>query len=167
MLNRFIDSSLSLSYTPDSDTPVALYQKSVLATAAYLMNQEDKDALIQILDKYLEWRLKAIENKVKIEKKIDIDFDSFAAFFYGGSLHLAENGKISGTFFSRNETTHELVLTFDDLVSRENEYIDHKPESVYIEYENILEFKKLLSDQKIDEVIEEIKKQNEVDSLFN
>lgn len=79
LLSQFIDTSLTFSYAPDSET-IGMYQKSTLATSAHLMQKDDRDTLVQIVDKYLEWRETAIANEVEIEKKIEIDFDSFSGF---------------------------------------------------------------------------------------
>ena len=166
LLSQFIDTSLSFTYVPDSEQ-VGMYQKSALATSAHIMTLDDRDTLIKIVDKYLEWRQTAIENEVKIEKKIEIDFNSFSGFMYGGDLYISENGEMYGTLFSRSEKKHELVLTFEELVSTSNEYITHKPDRLYIEYEDVLNLKKLISDENIEKVIEEINKQKEVDNLFN
>tara|TARA_B100000427_G_C15365169_1_gene531731 strand:+ start:229 stop:795 length:567 start_codon:yes stop_codon:yes gene_type:complete len=166
LLGRFIDTSFSFSYMPDTER-LGMYQKSALATSIHVMTLDNRDTLIKIVDKYLEWRETAIENEVKIQKKIEIDFNSIAAFMYGGELYLSENGKMYGTLFSRSEKKHELVLTFEELVSTSNEYITHKPDILYIKYEDVLNLKKLISDENIEKVIEEINKQKDVDNLFN
>ena len=163
---QFLDSSLKLSYDQDTES-IGLYTKDILATTVYYFKKDEKDPLIEIIDKYLEWRLTAISNEVKIQKTIDITFNSLAGFTYGDELFGDRSANITGIFFSRDKKNHELVLSFDKLVSFSNEFIDHKPENVYLEYEKVLELKKLLSDEKISEVEIDIKKQKEIENLFN
>ena len=72
-----------------------------------------------------------------------------------------------GTFFSRNAKTHELVLQFGKITSRSNEYMDHTPEQIYLTYKNVLELKKIISEEAINQAISEINKQKSIDDDFN
>ena len=92
---------------------------------------------------------------------------SEAAFTYGDEWFWDRSALIVGTFFSRNSQTHELVLQFEKITSRSNEYIDHKPEALYLTYKDVLELKKIISENEISQVIMKINKQKAIEDDFN
>ena len=57
-------------------------------------------------------------------------------------------------------------MEFEKITSS-NEYIDHKPEAIYLTYENVLELKKIISENEISQVIMKINKQKSIEDDFN
>ena len=45
--------------------------------------------------------------------------------------------------------------------------MDHTPEQIYLTYKNVLELKKIISEEAINQAISEINKQKSIDDDFN
>ena len=83
-------------------------------------------------------------------------------------IDIKDNDKnsIKASFFSQNTERHQLVLSFGKIQSCSNEYIDHKPDQLYIDYEEALIIKQLLTQDSIDKSIQEFEKQKSIEDDF-
>ena len=79
LMGQFFTEKLNFNYSLENDTSY-MYYGEVLTNSAYLFTKKEREILNDIIDKYIEWRQKAIEKEVTLEKKIEIDLRSEAAF---------------------------------------------------------------------------------------
>ena len=57
-------------------------------------------------------------------------------------------------------------MRFGKIQASSNQFIDHTPETLYLDYEEAVELKKALSQDLIDETILEIEKQKAIEDDF-
>ena len=136
---------------------------------AHLLNKEHRKILISIVDKYLEWNEKAISKEVTLEKIIEIDlvvrgvYKSLDEWYWSCNK---PSSLIIPSFLSQNTKRHQLILSFGKIQSCSNEYMDHKPDQLYIDYEEALIIKQLLTQESIDKTIQEYEKQKSIEDDF-
>ena len=164
---QFTDVENNFKYDQSEDL-IYMYTYNY-TTTAHLLNKEHREILISIVDKYLEWNEKAISKEVTLEKNIEIDLVVRGVFKAGSDWHWScerPSNSIIAKFFSQNTERHQLVLSFGKIQSCSNEYIDHKPDQLYIDYEEALIIKQLLTQDSIDKTIQEFEKQKSIEDDF-
>lgn len=139
------------------------------STVAHLLNKEDRGILISIVDKYIEWNEKAISKEVTLNKRIEIDLVVRGVFKSLDDWHWSckkPSNSIVAKFFSQNTKRHQLLLSFGEIQSCSNDYMDHKPDQLYIDYEEALIIKQLLTQGSLDKTIQEFEKQKSIEDDF-
>lgn len=123
-----------------------------------------KDALIQIRDKFLEWKKTAIENNVKdITKDFPITFPRVNIAWYGSKWWFAFNQRIKPTFFVFKDGTCAMVV-YTKAESSTNEYIDQE---VYWVLQEESEFNDIIRFLDENVIIEHFKAKSSQTDLFN
>ena len=160
---------INFKYDKDEDI-VYMYVYDIMYTSTHLLDKKSRETLSSIIDKYFEWNEKAISKEVEIKKNIEIDLDVRGVFKLGDEWYWSSkipSSSIQGKFFSQNVKRHQLLLIFGKIQASSNEYMDHKPETLYLDFEEAVELKKALSQDLIDEVILKIEKQKAIENEFN
>ena len=160
------DFNFDLRYDSSEDK-VYIYIPEFVHTVAYELDKEDRQQLIVILDKYFEWQKKAIEMEVELEKNID-DIELKGYFKLGDDWHSSckKSCLIRLSFFSQNITRHQLVFSFGKINACYNEYSDHKPDQVYMDYDDAVILKGALTQEKLQAVVKEIEKKKSIEDAF-
>jgi hypothetical protein len=160
------DFSLDIRYDIGEDK-VYIYIPEFIHTVAYELDKEDRQKLITILEKYFEWQNKAIEMEVELEKNID-DVVLKGYFKLGDDWRSSckKSCLIRLSFFSQNTTRHQLVFSFGKINACYNEYSDHKPDQVYMDYNDAIILKSALTQEKLQSVINEVEKKKSIEDAF-
>lgn len=61
---------------------------------------------------------------------------------------------------------HQLTMSFGKIMDSSNEYLSHKPETLYFEYNNVVQFKKAISKEGIEKALAKKKKQESIEDEF-
>ena len=167
MLKNFRDVEIKFKY--DQSTDQILMYTYDFRTTVHILNKEDREIFISMFDKYIEWNEKAISKEVTLEKTIEIDLVVRGVFKSVDDWHWScerpSNSIVAG-FFSQNTKRHQLVLSFGKIQSCSNKYIDHKPDQLYVDYEEALIIKQLLTQDSLDKAIQEFEKQKSIEDDF-
>jgi len=120
------------------------------------INLEKKNEILDIINKYKEWNDQAIKENVKIEKEINKMKIVEISWKYLSSEDWYGSGRndIFFKFFSQNTKHHQLLIIFPKVKSYNNEFITNRPETLYLDYNNVLILEKLLSDDYINAQLE-------------
>lgn len=167
VFERFNEFQINFQYDEESDK-VYIFIPEFIALVSYELDSIDRKAILETIDKYIEWEKKAIEMEVEIEKRID-------SIYFKGWFRIGDNWEysyrkscgIEFSFFSQSLSRHQLVLSFESIVSSKNRYITHKPEQVYLEFNNVIGLRNALSKKIIKEAIKEEIKQKKIEDAFN
>lgn len=123
-----------------------------------------KDALIQIRDKFLEWKKTAIENNVKdITKDFPISFPKVTIAWYGSKWWFAFNQRITPRFFVFKDGTCAMVV-YTNAKASSNEYID---QDVYWVLQEESEFNDIINLLNENIVYDYFKAKSSQTDLFN
>ena len=160
------DFNLDLRYDIDEDK-VYIYIPEFIYTVAYELDKEDRQKFISVLEKYLEWQQKAIEMEVKLEKNIDdVELKGYFKLNDDWQSSCYKSCLIRFSFLSQNTTRHQLVFSFGKINACYNEYSDHKPDQVYMEYDDAVILKDALTEEKLQTVIIEVEKKKSIEDAF-
>jgi len=149
------------------DDKVYIYIPEYIQTVAYELDKDDRKKLIDIIDKYFEWHQKAIEMEVELEKNID-DVELKGYYKLGDDWHYSckKSCLVRSSFFSQNTTNHQLVFSFGKIQSCYKEYSDHKPDQIYMNYDDVFILKSALTEEKLQAVIKEVEKKKSIEDAF-
>lgn len=144
------------------------YIQENLYLTGFTLTRDQADSLITLIDKYKEWNLKASKKGVTIEKEIG-KFESSNTFWKigNGDWSFGYGTDLSATFFSQTPKIHQLVVFFPKFKSKYNEYLTHKPETIYFSFEQAMKLRKALTKKSVQIFLEKAKKQAEIESEFN
>jgi|TARA_B100001971_G_C18050446_1_gene462559 hypothetical protein len=160
------DFNLDLRYDIDEDK-VYIYIPEFIYTVAYELDKEDRQKFISVLEKYFEWQQKAIEMEVKLEKNIDdVELKGYFKLNDDWQSSCYKSCLIRFSFLSQNTTRHQLVFSFGKINACYNEYSDHKPDQVYMEYDDAVILKDALTEEKLQTVIIEVEKKKSIEDAF-
>jgi len=121
----------------------------------------------QTLKKYLEWNQTALEKEVKIDKELpDSKLDCQVTWKFGDDWYYSNNLKMYFKFFSQTESRHQFIIYSNKVNSSANEFIDYKIETFYFDIIHVKSLLKGISEEEINNKINEHEKQNEVEDLF-
>lgn len=136
----FTDTEYILRYNSEEKTVDICLEDEGLDSNIYISLKDDQRAkLLNYLDKYQDWKKKAIDEGVKLEKEIG-KFEATCAWDYnnaryggkystGGSDARPED--VTTTFLSQNKKIHQFVIDFPEFHSQGNIYITEHPEQLY------------------------------------
>ncbi len=136
-------------------------------TSIIVLMKAQRQALLNAINKFEKWQKLAILKQVTLEKNLATLPGVSIGWFSDGDFHGEKNVAISADFLSQNKNDHVLVLKFPKVTSRSNEFLDHKPETLYFFAKQLAAFKKTLFDSYIDQAITTNKvKKKSVDADF-
>nr|WP_320049773.1 hypothetical protein [uncultured Desulfuromonas sp.] len=161
------DSATRIDYDPEKDT-FDFYIKESLYLVGFTLSRAQANDLIQAIDKYKEWNIKASNKGVTLEKEIS-QFQSSGTFWQvgNGDWSFGDGVNISTQFFSLNTKVHQLVIFFPKFVSKYNQYSSHRPDELYFSYSEALKLRDALKPEEVSKFMVKAKKQAEIDAEFN
>tara|TARA_B110000967_G_scaffold128503_1_gene131273 strand:+ start:624 stop:1232 length:609 start_codon:yes stop_codon:yes gene_type:complete len=167
ILGQMVDCNISVKYD-QKNKETYIYIANVITTTGYTLSAENVDSMNVMFDKYFKWEEKAIKMSVKLEKTIK-DLSLKGWFKYGNgdwSNSCVNNCLFRGLFFSQSESNHQLVFQFGKITHCGNEYLNHKPEGVYLSKEMVSELRKAFSSDFINNTLEKEKSKKSIEDEF-
>lgn len=162
-----IETTTRLDYDPKKDS-FDFYIKETLYLTGFTISREQADLLIESIEKYKKWNLKASKKGVTLEKKISTVPTSDTFWKIGnGDWDFGLGADLTMHFFSLSTQKHQLVILFPKFQSKYNQYSDHRPEALYFDYGEAMKFKKSLSRESVLKFASKAKKQAEISAEFN
>ncbi len=189
----FYDIKANLIYwasKKDPDVPstnlkgrVGLHFDYIGGPTYYLFFPIERARLIAAIDKYFKWEKKATAKGVLIEKTI-AKVAPRVVWGFGSGLYFSDANSnysdirtirhrkevLSVGFFSRSKTKHELTLLCEEVSGLYSVYntIEHKPETIYLDYDQVKALRANITDEAIRAALAKIKKEKEaIDADFN
>lgn len=166
ILSQMVECDLEFGYDVKEDKLYFMINET-LTLSVFLFTRENRDSVNTMINKYFAWEKKAVDMQVKIEKEIAKRKTSGALFTYDGSeYHGSPKGSFSGLFFSQTKDRHQLVLQFVKIQDRNNQFIDHKVESIYLDKDDVIEFQKAFKQEFIASAIKKIEEKDNIENQF-
>ncbi len=133
----------------------------------YVLSEESIATLRTVFEKYFEWEEIAVKNKVTITKTIPgrIKVAAVWANFLEDTCFGA--GELYFRFFSQSETDHFLVISSTKIEDSLGGYSTKTLENLYFDKYQVRSFYDDISEEKIKEYLDTVKKNDEMESLFN
>lgn len=161
-----------ITYASETDE-TNIYFKDYFTTVSYKLKSEQRKQLLEVIDKYETWNAMAIKDKITLHKEIGkvplIIFFTFGDSLYqarGAILSLTNKNPITFSFFSQDSNRHLLAISSFKLESIDNEYITHKPETLYLDYDDVCFLKNALMEETIKEFLKEVSEQEIIEKEF-
>ncbi|WP_156878990.1 hypothetical protein [Oceanobacter kriegii] len=144
------------------------YIKENLYLTGFTITRDQANSLIEAIDKYKEWNLKASSKKVMLEKEIS-KVNTYQTFWKvgNGDWNFGYGVSLSVIFFSQSDEIHQLVVSFPKFKNKYNEYSSHNPETIYLGYKEAMKLRDALTEKAVLGFIEKSKKQALIESEFN
>jgi len=150
----------------DSTKQFIFYSNETMGPVAFYADTGFIDSMIKIIDKYVKWNTKASAKGIKLEKEIS-KLKTWKAYWkWGDEWYSSSPINISFSFFSQNKKEHQLVLVFGKMRSPHNEYLTHRPETLYFDYSEVIKLKKVLSKDNFKLFLKKVKKKKMIDDEF-
>ena len=165
--NRQFDARMRIDYDKDDDW-FHIYIYETMDTTGFALTREQADALIESLDKYKEWNIKASSKSVTLEKEI-AKVSSAGGFWQTGKTdwRFGTSFELTALFFSQSPQIHQYVIVFPRFQQKDNEYLSHKPETIYFGYKEAIKLRNALTRASVKSFLVEAKKQAEIEAEFN
>lgn len=166
ILGRQIQENISVRYSTKNKI-IILLLKDIFGWTAIWISSEKKNNFMSVLDKYLEWNIKAKKKKVKINKNISLINLKITWQYTDNEWHTSTSQpKIEFSFLSQNIDWHQMYIIFPKLQSTKNQFVSKKIDTLYFNEAQVKRLKKVMSDRFIQKMIKKNKKQKELESDF-
>lgn len=134
----------------------------LVSTFSIFFDRDQRVKLLSYLDKFQDWKKKAIKERVKLEKVIGT-FNAGCFWEANDQWHLCDNsGDVSTSFFSQSKTEHQFVFQFPNYSG----YLTDRPETVYFSDSQAKSLIKMLSDEQVQKAISKSNKNQKVSEEF-
>ena len=133
------------------------------------LNPIQRKDFLNAIQKYKEWNSIAIKNKQEIQKDIARVNSEYLYWRYQSSSegYSSSSYYIVTRFLSQNIKHHQFLLHFPEAKSTYNSYITANPDTLYLEYEEVVKLEKLLTDKAVESAIKtEAEKNKKANELF-
>lgn len=167
VMKGLIDADYAIKYEDDDDS---FYFQSAdwMQTAWILLSKEDLAKLRANIEKYFEWEKLAVEKEAELNKQLPNSAIVTKVIWNSSDEWYTSNGfSLSFTFLSQSKTNHQFVISSNKVTSTTNEFMDYKLEDCYFSKDQVQALYDTINEEAIEKQIAEIKKNKEVDSLFN
>lgn len=155
--------TFDISYSPDFNAFYISRNDGFI-----LLSDEAIDSIRSAIEKYFEWEEIAINNKSTIEKALPIK--TFVGVIWTDYSDEACMGgeNLEYIFFSQNLENHQLVLRLPKVTPLlGNDYSSFKMDKIYLSKKMVQNLYTDLSKESLNKKLEEVKKQEDIESLFN
>ncbi|TGK97249.1 hypothetical protein [Leptospira levettii] len=143
------------------DEAIGLYYVDFIHYNRIFLRNNARLQLLTLIDKYLQWEEQAKKNMDTLEKNIG-NVETYCYWnIKNGEMYKSHKANLNVSFLSQNKNRHQLVLVFPTYNSMSNQFITHKPETLYLEKNSAINLKNLLSDKSVKESISKIIKNQE------
>lgn len=133
----------------------------------FILTRSAVQELVSLMEKYRDWKTKALAMGTTVQK--DIGTLSVEIFWktYDDEWHFGTRPVTAVcSFFSQNKQRHQMTMQFEKVGSTQNEYIDHRLETIYFDSEGVNAFLEAFSRANIDKKVAEHKRQKQLESQF-
>jgi DNA-directed RNA polymerase subunit RPC12/RpoP len=133
----------------------------------FILTRSAVQELVSLMEKYRDWKTKALAMGTTVQK--DIGTLSVEIFWmnYDDEWHWGTRPVTAAcAFFSQNKQRHQMTMQFEKVGSTQNEYIDHRLETIYFDSEGVNAFLEAFSRSNIDKKVSEHKRQKQLESQF-
>ena len=167
VFDNFSDKSFAVKYNP-KESKYYIKVDDWMNKAWIHFSPKEIESMRSVLNKFKEWNEIAISNSTKIEKEIpggryqcNVSWNA-ADNWYFSSSYMDVRFKI----FSQSTKRHQLIIYSSKISSTENEYIDFKMPTLYLDLSDVLEFESVISEKNIQSKLEVFNKHKSKDDLF-
>lgn len=164
-LGGLIEQKMRLNYDTSFEH-LLWYVDYTMFPIAIVLTDTSRTKLLEYIKKYKEWNLKASKKGIKLDKTLGVIEDMWVYFKYGDEWHSDYNTNIVLNFFSQSTKKHQMTISFEELESSRNEYITYKPQTLYLWWDEVIEFEKSISDNAIKNYMKEIEKKQKIEEEF-
>ena len=161
--SRLYTTELELKYESDFAKSFLLKYDGVY----YSLSDENIKSLRSACEKYFEWEEIAVKNGAEITKEIPIRINIAAIWeSYTGESCLG-GGELYFTFFSQSKTRHQFVISSTKIQDVLGGYSTTTLDDLYFDKEQVKTLYNDISEEKMKSYLETVKKNDDIESLFN
>ena len=167
VIDRMTESSFLVKYNP-SKNKYYFKVDDWMNNAWIHFSSKEIESMRGVIDKYQEWNDIARQNEVKIEKEIpgglykcNVSWNA-ADSWYFSSGYMDVKFKI----FSQSTIRHQMIIYSSKVSSSENEFIEFKMPTFYLESFMVSKLESIISEQNIDSKLEAYNKNKSKEDLF-
>ena len=167
VIDRMTEKSFLVKYNP-SKNKYYIKVDDWMNKAWIHFSQEEIESMRGVIDKYQEWNDIAKQNEVKIEKEIpeglykcNVAWNAADSWYYS-SGYMDVKFKI----FSQSTIRHQMIIYSSKVSSRENEFIEFKMPTLYLDHIQVLKLEGVISKHNIDSKLEAYNKNKSKEVLF-
>ena len=131
-------------------------------------SQKEIESMRSVIEKYQEWNNIASENNTKIEKDIPGGQYRCNVSWNAGDNWYFSSGYMNVNFkiFSQSTKRHQMIMSSSKVSSTENEYIDFKMPTLYLDLVHAEELKQIISQENIEAKLGAYNKEKANEVLF-
>ena len=167
VFDNFNDKSFALKYNPKK-SKYYIKVDDWMNEAWIHFSPKEIESMRSVLNKFKEWNEIAINNSTEIEKDIpggryqcNVSWNA-ADNWYFSSGYMDVRFKI----FSQSTKRHQLIIYSNKVSSTENEYIDFKMPTLYLDLSDVSDFEAVISEKNIQSKLEAYNRNKSKDDLF-
>ena len=150
-------------FLPEDSDRLVIGWKDFIYLQYVILLSDDRLSMSQLLDKYFEWRLIAVENKVSDMDKEIGTVDVHFMWKTGDGEMKGGKGSMTLGFLAQTETRHQLYISFPKI---EDDHSSRKFDTWYLDEAEVRHLDKCLSPSYIEKKIEEFRKGAATRDLF-
>ena len=158
--------NLEFRYNWKKDALILIIREDSLYSG-YLFTKEYRDSVNSMINKYLDWHKKAIDMDAEVDKEISrINIPGFFSFYNSKKTHANGYALLTTYFLSQDLGWHQLIIKFGTIEDRKNRFNRFKPQNIYLDKNQVLEFQKGFKDTYLRAFKENKAKQKRIKKLF-
>ena len=167
VFNQMTEKSFSVKYNPKTTT-YYIRVDDWMSNAWIHFSENKIESMRTVIDKYQEWNDIAIENNTKIEKEITGGRFECTVSWYSADewYHSSSDMSVIFKIFSQSTTWHQMMIYSSKVSSTENEYIDFKMPTLYLDLAHAEELKQIISQENIEAKLSAYNKEKANEDLF-
>jgi hypothetical protein len=165
LLKGMFPREIKITFLQEKEQTI-IYFRDALGVDGIILSKVEKDLLAGYVDKYFEWKKQATEKGVSLEKEIGKNNAEQSFFQIGSDFHLCHPINVTSTFFTQKDMSYQFVLSMDELMDSENEYLKHKIDDRYFSIKEAKQLRDALSQDALDRSIAVFKKKQAVANDF-
>ena len=159
--------NLRVNYNTTNKT-IIMYTGQSIVTSGVVLNMTQVDELIASIDKYFEWRLKATEKGVMLNKVIkSVNIDKCFWKYGNADWNIGNPNTIEVFFSSLNLFNHQLYFEFPKFESSKRYSLNHKVDAIFLSFKQATALREALTTKSIDKFLREWAKQQVISNEFN
>lgn len=168
LLKRQLPLDITLYFYPNEDEVNDRADNTIMMSIGYPVFPvaiqfigDSREKFLSMIKKYKEWNKKATSKGIKLDKAIgSLEVE---AFWKVQEWYSDKTTNITISFFSQSKDKHQLVIFFPEF---KQGYNTHKPEALYLWWNDITQLEKAFSDKAYESYMEKARKQIEIDKEF-
>ena len=144
-----------------------VYVESFTGHDGFILSRSTAQQLVALMEKYREWNTKALGMGTTVQKDIGVLSVGIFWMDYDDEWRRgARPAAATCSFLSQNKQRHQMTMKFEKVPSIENEYMNHRPETIYFDVEGINAFLEAFSSANIETRVAEHGRKKQLESQF-